>query len=47
MLDKFETDKFPLDKKQHKALMVLHTLYEQQKEMYDQKKTPGVHTPGA
>jgi DNA-directed RNA polymerase subunit E'/Rpb7 len=43
MLDEFDPDKFPLNKKQQKALMVLHTLYEQQKEMYDQKKNTVDH----
>lgn len=43
MLDEFESGKFPLDKKQYKTLMVLHTLYEQQKEMYDQKKNTVAH----
>jgi len=38
MLDEFESVNFPLNKKQHKTLMVIHTLYMQQKEMYDQKK---------
>jgi len=43
MLDEFEPGNFQLDKKQHKTLMVLHTLYEQQKEMYDQKKNTVAH----
>ena len=43
MLDEFEPGNFPLNKKQQKTLMVLHTLYEQQKEMYDQKKNTVAH----
>ena len=43
MLDEFEPGKFPFNKKQQKTLMVLHTLYEQQKEMYDQKKNTVKH----
>lgn len=43
MLNEFESGNFPLNKKQQKTLMVLHTLYEQQKEMYDQKKNTVAH----
>lgn len=43
MLNEFEPGNFPLNKKQQKTLMVLHTLYEQQKEMYDQKKNTVAH----
>lgn len=43
MLNEFEPGNFPLNKKQQKTLMVLHTLYDQQKEMYDQKKNTVAH----
>ena len=43
MLNEFDPGNFPLNKKQQKTLMVLHTLYEQQKEMYDQKKNTVAH----
>ena len=36
MLDKRQT--FPLDRKDQRCLMVIHTLYQQQSEMYDEKK---------
>ncbi len=39
LLDIFESDKktFPLSYKEQKMLWVIHTVYKQQKEMYDQK----------
>lgn len=40
LLDIFESDRkaFPLSYKEQKMLWVIHTVYHQQKEMYDQKK---------
>ena len=39
LLDVFETDqrRFPLKPREHKLLMVIHTMYCQQKQMYDEK----------